>query len=151
MRAALGAGGIVAVLLALVTAGVLGGRAAAAPVCSAPGTAIFAAPGPPLAKPPATVGLTNTIYWTPEPESYWDSNADLIGFNSGTATGFAYRVNIQNLTTCLVKSFSVPGGITASSVTVSGNDFPAAADAISGTSFAYRLSTVETGCTGGWR
>jgi PKD domain len=97
-------------------------------------------PPTPLAKQPATVGLTNTVYWVPAPSS-WDAASSY-----PRAGGYAYRLNITNLTTCMVKSFNVPGGITASSFTVSGSNFPAAADVIDGTSFSYRLSTVFTYC-----
>lgn len=154
MRAAAGAGGIAAVSLALVATGVLGGRADAASGCSGlgpitggnndfgPGVAFSGPPNPPFAKPAATVGVTQTLYWTPEPDSYW--LADGVTTNGGDG-GFAYRVNITNLTTCAVHAFNVPG-VTASSFTVTTSDFltVAAADAIDGTTFAYRLSATET-------
>jgi len=163
-RTALGAVGILAAWLALAGAGLFGGAppAAASTPCPAPASSTsadteYAGPvyagtlSPPLAKPPATVGLTQTIYWNPEPESYWDNDVNPANSN-GTPTpwphagGYAYIVNITNESTCKTASFHVPGGKAASQFTVSTSDFPAAPGAIDGTVFAYRLSTVETIC-----
>lgn len=140
-RVALGTGGIIAASLALVAAGILSGASAgAAPVCApASGNDFSGPPNSPVAKPAATIGLTTTIYWIPEPENYWDDTSPRAG-------GYAYIVNITNLSTCQMKSFHVPGGKTANQFTVSTSDFPAAAHAIDGTTFAYRLSATETYC-----
>jgi hypothetical protein len=172
-RSAASAGAIAAALLALVAASGLGGTppaaAAAAAACPAPapsGTAYtnewvdegpnagpdhstpaFGGPlSAPLAKPAATVGLTQTIFWNPEPASYWDYLQTYASPPPTHLGGYAYIVNITNESTCQTKAIDVPGGQSADQFTVSGSDFPAAADAIDGTTFAYRLSTVYSWC-----